>query len=52
MVKIIYKVKNPRAGDPDHKVIHIPTGKPVFYGKRSECNEWIEHNGHLDDSEV
>jgi len=48
----LYAIKNPSVGDSDYRVAHVKTGKVVFYGTRAECKEWIEHNGHLDDSEI
>jgi hypothetical protein len=27
-------------------VVRISDDKPVFYGTRSECADWIERNGH------
>jgi hypothetical protein len=48
----LYRITNPSVGDTDYRVIHIKTGKSVYYGTKTECREWIEHNGHLDDSEI
>jgi hypothetical protein len=50
-MKKLYTIKTPSVGDKDYRVVHIATGKSVYYGTRAECAGWIERNGH-DDSEV
>ena len=45
-----YRIAKPSAfGGKDHAVVHIATGKAVFYGSKRQCVEWIERNGHDED---
>lgn len=46
LVYRILKEERPRSPDEAYKVVNRWDLRPVFYGTRKECAEWIERNGH------
>lgn len=46
-----YKLKTTGAmtdGYVEWQVIHVRSGKAVYFGSYGDCQQWIEYNGHDD----